>query len=159
MLYDGGTKKNFSEFHHSLCSPSSARERLLLTVVINTSFEIVDEQKLSRCRYTHMHIFIARVADAYGICKSDYGTRCLVSITDILVIVATSKVTLLVLNRRPICSFSHFYFLLFLLLHVSTRYMFLARECLAVSQLCQLIPVVLYITYISRIKYLLFFFF
>ena len=46
-----------------------------------------------------MHIFIASVVDAYSICKSDYGTRCLVSITDILVIVAASKVTSLVLNR------------------------------------------------------------
>lgn len=63
-----------------------------------------------------MHIFIASVVDAYSICKSDYGTRCLVSITDILVIVAASKVTSLVLNRFVLVP--SFIFLLFPRVHV-----------------------------------------
>lgn len=87
-----------------------------------------------------MHIFIARVVDAYDICKSDYGTRCLVSITDILVIVAASKVTPLVLNRTPICSSSHVYFSSFSFLRVFIDTPLPTRECLLASQLRQLIP-------------------
>lgn len=61
------------------------------------------------CRCTHSHIFIARVVTARGICKPDYGGGCVVSITDILVIVEASKVATSVPDSGLICPFSQFF--------------------------------------------------